>query len=80
MFMSHNDYYDLKSFSYWSSSFTRQEFDEICLKNSDSLPFMEDLKRDIIAVVKKYTDVTNIEIKKDSSGEVDAISIDVQLS
>jgi len=48
-------------------------------KNSDTLPFMEDLKRDIIAVIKKYTEVTNIDIKKDSSNDVDAISIDVQL-
>lgn len=39
MFMSHDDYYDLKSFSYWSNSFTREKFDEICLKNKDSLPF-----------------------------------------
>ena len=39
MFMSHEDYYDLKSFSYWPNSFTRQKFDEICFKNKDSLPF-----------------------------------------
>ena len=48
-------------------------------KNSDTLPFMEDLKKDIIAVIKKYTNVKHIDIKKDSSSDIDAISIDVQL-
>jgi cell division topological specificity factor len=42
-------------------------------------PFMEDLKRDIIEVIKKYKGVSNIEIKKATSGDVDAISIEVEL-
>ncbi len=43
-------------------------------------PFMEDLKRDIIEVIKKYKSVSNIEIRKASSKDVDAISIEVELS
>ena len=40
MFMSHDDYYDLKSFSYWANSFTRKKFDEICISSDNySLPF-----------------------------------------
>ena len=35
---------------------------------SDSLPFISDLKKDIITVVKKYTYVKNIDIKTQSSG------------
>jgi cell division topological specificity factor len=42
-------------------------------------PFMEDLKHDIIEVIKKYKNVSNIEIRKVSDKDVDAISIEVEL-
>ena len=43
------------------------------------LPFMDDLKRDIIEVIKKYTKVSNIEIRKESDNDTDAIAINVEL-
>jgi cell division topological specificity factor len=43
-------------------------------------PFMEELKIDIMEVVKKYVGVNNVEIKKEIEGEMEAISIDIQLS
>jgi cell division topological specificity factor len=48
-------------------------------KKDENLPFLADLKQDIIAVVKKYTEVRDIDIKKESDGEYEALSIDVHL-
>lgn len=48
-------------------------------KKDENLPFLADLKKDIIAVVKKYTEVRDIDIKKESDGEFEALSIDVHL-
>lgn len=40
MFMTSEDYFDLKAFSYFPPSFTRKEFDAICLTSDTSkLPF-----------------------------------------
>jgi len=47
--------------------------------NDDNFPFMDDMKAEIIEVVKKYIGVKAIEIKKEMVGEVEALSIDVQL-
>jgi cell division topological specificity factor len=46
---------------------------------SSDFPFMEELKRDIIEVIKKYKGVSNIEIKKASDKDTEAISIEVEL-
>jgi len=43
------------------------------------LPFLDDLKRDIIEVIKKYTKVSNIEIRKESDSDTDAIAINIEL-
>ena len=48
-------------------------------KNTNSLPFMEEMKAEIIEVVKKYMGVKAIEIKKEVENGVEALSIDVQL-
>ncbi len=48
-------------------------------RTGHDLPFMEDLKRDIIEVIKKYKEVSNIEIRKVSHQETDAIAIEVEL-
>jgi len=45
-----------------------------------NFPFMEELKIDIMEVVRKYVGVNNVEIKKEVEGEMEAISIDIQLS
>ena len=43
----------------------------------DIYPFMEDLKSEIVEVVKKYIGVRGIEVKKEIDGNFEAISIDV---
>jgi len=48
-------------------------------RNNETFPFMDDLKAEIIEVVKKYIGVKAIEIKKETEGEFEALSIDVQL-
>lgn len=48
-------------------------------KNSFNYPFMDDMKEEIINVVKKYIGVKGIEIKKDFDGDFEALSIDVLL-
>lgn len=48
-------------------------------RNNETYPFMDELKEEIIQVVKKYIDVKAIKITKESSGGMEALSIDVQL-
>jgi len=48
-------------------------------KNNDAFPFMDEMKAEIIEVVKKYMGVKTIEIKKEIEDGVEALSIDVQL-
>ena len=48
-------------------------------RESNSFPFMEEMKAEIIEVVKKYMGVKTIDIKKEIHGEIEALSIDVQL-
>jgi len=45
----------------------------------DIYPFMEELKTEIVEVVKKYIGVRGIEVKKEIDGNFEAISIDVFL-
>ncbi|MCK4441533.1 MAG: cell division topological specificity factor MinE [Sulfurovaceae bacterium] len=42
-------------------------------------PFMDELKKEIVEVVKKYIGVKGVDIKKEVDGDVEAISIDVLL-
>ncbi len=48
-------------------------------RDNHSYPFMEEMKAEIIDVVKKYMGVKKIDIRKDTEGNVEALSIDVQL-
>jgi cell division topological specificity factor len=43
-------------------------------------PFMNELKAEIIEVVKKYVEVKEIAIKKEMENDMEAISIDIQFS
>ena len=45
----------------------------------DIYPFMDNLKKEIVEVVRKYVGVRGIEIKKEIDGSFEAISIDVFL-
>jgi cell division topological specificity factor len=48
-------------------------------RNNMTYPFMDQMKAEIIEVVKKYIGVKAIEIKKEVSEGVEALSIDVEL-
>lgn len=42
-------------------------------------PFMDELKAEIIEVVKKYIGVKGVTITKETEGDIEALSIDVEL-
>ena len=46
---------------------------------TNSYPFMDEMKAEIIEVVKKYIGVKNVKIKKEIDGDLEALSIDVEL-
>jgi cell division topological specificity factor len=45
----------------------------------DIYPFMDEMKQEIVNVVKRYIGVRGVEIKKEIDGDWEAISIDVFL-
>jgi len=48
-------------------------------EKSNNFPFMDEMKAEIIEVVKKYIGVKKVDIKKEVVGDVEALSIDVEL-
>lgn len=46
---------------------------------SNAFPYMEEMKRDIIEVIKKYTHVKDVTITTDKNQDIDVIEIDVSL-
>ncbi|MDF1877530.1 cell division topological specificity factor MinE [Sulfurimonas sp. SAG-AH-194-L11] len=48
-------------------------------QNANSFPNMDAMKAEIIEVVKKYMGVKAIDIKREVNGDMEALSIDVQL-
>ena len=46
---------------------------------TNGYPFMDEMKEEIIDVVRKYIGVRGIEIKKEFDGDFEALSIDVML-
>jgi len=48
-------------------------------ERTDVFPFMDEMKAEIIEVVKKYIGVKAIDIKKEVEDGVEALSIDVEL-
>ena len=47
--------------------------------SNSEYPFMDELKAEIIEVVKKYIGVKDVMIRKESEGNIEALSIDIQL-
>ena len=45
----------------------------------NAYPFMDEMKAEIIDVVKKYIGVKGVEIRKEIEGDIEALSIDVEL-
>ena len=48
-------------------------------RENNTFPFLEDLKAEIIEVVKKYIDVKKVNIQKEDHEGVEALSIDIEL-
>lgn len=50
-------------------------------RNQESqYPFMEEMKAEIVEVIRKYIGVKRVEITKESSGDIEALAIEVQLN
>ena len=48
-------------------------------ESNKEFQFMDELKAEILEVVKKYVDVSSVDIKKEMEGDIEALSIDVEL-
>lgn len=48
-------------------------------ESNKEFQFMDALKAEILEVVKKYVDVKTVNIKKEVEGDIEALSIDVEL-
>ncbi|PAF43038.1 cell division topological specificity factor MinE [Helicobacter sp. 11S03491-1] len=48
-------------------------------ERSVKLPYMEDMKREILEVVQKYTHATKIDIKADSNQNIDTLEVEIIL-
>jgi len=46
---------------------------------TNGFPFMDEMKAEIMEVVKKYVGVRGVEIRKEVDGEMEALAIDVEL-
>ncbi|HHD83757.1 MAG TPA: cell division topological specificity factor MinE, partial [Campylobacteraceae bacterium] len=44
-----------------------------------AVPYLDDLKRDLLEVIKKYTQVRDIQIKTENNQNVDMLEIEIQL-
>jgi cell division topological specificity factor len=65
-----------------SASVARDRLTIAIMSDRDStndLPFMNDMKAEIVDVVKKYVGVRTVNIRKEIEGEVEALAIDVEL-
>lgn len=46
---------------------------------ANSFPFLEDMRNDIIAVIKKYTVVENVSIKTEQNQNIDILEVEITL-
>ncbi len=49
-------------------------------ESNQDFQFLDELKAEILEVVKKYVDVSSVDIKKEVEGDIEALSIDVELN
>ncbi len=45
----------------------------------NSFPFMEEMRNDIIEVIKKYTKVENVSIKSEQNQNIDILEVEITL-
>lgn len=48
-------------------------------ERSVKLPYMEDMKREILEVVQKYTQASKIDIRADSNQNIDTLEVEIVL-
>jgi len=46
---------------------------------ANSYPFIDDLKRDLLEVIKKYTQVKDIKVKSDKNQDIDLLEFEILL-
>jgi len=46
---------------------------------TNGYPFMDEMKAEIMEVVKRYVGVRGVEIRKEVDGDIEALAIDVEL-
>jgi len=51
----------------------------IATDRKTTMPEIENMKREIIAVVERYLNVENIDIKKENKGDIELLEIDVSI-
>ncbi|MGP1449699.1 MAG: cell division topological specificity factor MinE [Wolinella sp.] len=44
-----------------------------------NIPYLDDMKREILEVIKKYTNAEKIDIKTDSNQQVDTLEVEIVL-
>ncbi|MEY4505323.1 MAG: hypothetical protein RL154_1623 [Pseudomonadota bacterium] len=49
-------------------------------RGSNALPYMDDLKKDILEVLKKYTQVKDIKIKAEQNQNIEMLEVEITLS
>ncbi len=45
----------------------------------NSFPFLEDMRNDIVEVIKKYTSVENVSIKTEQNQNIDILEVEITL-
>ncbi len=45
-----------------------------------AVPYLDDLKKDLLEVIKKYTQVKDINIKTENNQNIDMLEIEIQLN
>ncbi len=50
-----------------------------CERAECAVPYLDDLKRDLLEVIKKYTKTGDINIKSEKNQNIDMLEIEIQL-
>lgn len=63
---------------------SKEAYDRLTLilqkeRSSNALPYLEDLKKDILQVLRKYTDNGNINVKSTTDNNLDLLEVEISL-
>lgn len=48
-------------------------------RSNNSLPYLNDLKEELLEVIKKYTDVEKLNITTEQNGDLDVLEVEIVL-